>query len=123
MLTSMKTLSLNYKWQSDSFTNIGKYFILKMCDQLASHFHDNTHLFIIPTKYANSVPWQDCVPLSLNHDTSQLSSDHGDGLTVTTHWGRCCSQTNTSTNSRQHATISCIKAYSLLPMLPCQNPC
>src|SRR5260370_10078403 len=109
----MKTPSLSYKWLSRGSTNIVKSFVCTECDREGSHSHVNTHLSIIPIKYVNSAPRQDCAHLSQSRDTSWQSSNHGDTLTVTTHWGRCCSQTNALTNSTQHAMISCIEASSL----------
>src|SRR5258708_28266432 len=113
----MKTTSLSYKWLLRGSTNIVKSFVCTECDREGSHSRVNTHLSIIPIKYMNSAPRQDCARPSQSRDTSWQSSDHGDALTVTTHWGRCCSQTSALTNSTPHATISCIKACSLPPVL------
>jgi len=123
VLTSTKTPSPNCKQRLDAFTNIGKSSVPTPCDQLGSHFRDNTHYLIIPIKYTNSVPRQVCVPPSLSRDTLRPSSDHGDGRTGIMLWGRCSLQTSAWTSSRLHATTSCIEVYSPLPMLPCQNPC
>src|SRR5258708_4171896 len=117
MLISMKTPSLSYKWLSRGSMNIVKSFVCMECDREGSHSCVNTHLSIIPIKYVNLVPRQDCARPSQSRDRSRRSSDHGDALTITMHWGRCCSQTSALTNSTLHATISCIEACSLPPVL------
>src|SRR5216684_7329506 len=113
----MKTPSLSYKWLLHGSTNIVKSFVCTECDREGSHSCVNTHLSIIPIKYVNSAPQQDCACPSQSRDTSRRSSNHGNALTVTMHWGRCCSQTSTLTNSMPHAMISCIEACSLPPIL------
>src|SRR5258707_4027077 len=119
--TSVNAPSPNLRSQLHGFMNIEKVFVSMECDQQRSPFHANTQLFTILIKYANSVPQRDSVHPSPSHDTSRLSSDHGDGQIVTTPWGRCCSQTNGLTNSMPHAMNSCINTCSLLPMDPHQN--
>src|SRR5258708_34544602 len=113
----MKTPLLSYKWLSHGSTNIVKSFVCTDCDRECSHSRVNTHLSIIPIKYVNLAPRQDCAHPSQSRDTSWRSSDHGNALTVMTHWGRCCSQTSALTNSTPHTTISCIEACSLPPIL------
>ncbi len=117
MLISMKTPLLSYKWLSRGSMNIVKSFVCMECNREGSHSCINTHLSIIPIKYVNLAPQQDYAHLSQSRDRSRRSSNHGNALTIMTHWGRCCSQTSTLTNSMLHATISCIKACSLPPVL------
>src|ERR1700679_854871 len=119
----MKPISTNYDWQLGDFMKSEKSFVSMKCGQKASPFHCNTHSVIILIKSVNLAPQQDSALPLLSHDTSQLSSDHGDGLTVTTLWARCCLPTSVLTNSTQHAMLSCIQDYSLLPMLLRQYLC
>lgn len=123
VLTSMKAISTNYNWRLDDFTNIEKRFAFMVCARQASPFHDNTLSLTIRIKSENSAPQLAFVLPSPSHDTSRPSSDHGDDLTGTTLWAKCCSRTNASTNSKRHAMILCIEGCSLQPMVPRQNLC
>jgi hypothetical protein len=84
------------------------------CQHSLTHYPHQIHEFGAPGGLCSSIT-------ESQHITAV--SDHGNGRTVTTLWGRCCSRTNTLTSSRWHAATSSIEGYSLLLMFPHQNPC